>query len=58
MSVGQITSFALMVPPRSEAHVIAGHCSPSCSSRFFPETGLNVFQILLHSHLAGEIIQI
>jgi len=58
MSVGQITTFALTVPPRSEGYVIAGHCSPSCSSRLFPETGLNVFQILLHSHLAGRKIRL
>lgn len=53
ITAGHITAWTITVPPNSEDHVVVGHCSPSCSSNI-PETGINVFNILLHSHLAGD----
>lgn len=49
---GHATSWAITIPPKSEDFVIVGHCSPRCSSNI-PESGINVFSIAPHSHLAG-----
>jgi len=45
-----------IIPPQSEAFTTVGHCSGECTKDRLPETGVNIFNILLHSHLAGKTI--
>lgn len=52
------TRIQLTVPPNSENYVVTGHCSPFCTQALFPEDGINVFNNLLHAHLAGRKIKL
>jgi len=53
MMVGYDVSPALTVPPDTTNFITAGHCSPQCTEKHFPEGGIRVFNALLYSHLAG-----
>lgn len=57
LTSGHATSWSITIPPNSEGHVIVGHCSPSCSSNI-PAPGINVFNVMLHSHLAGRKLKL
>jgi len=57
LTAGHVTSWVITIPPKSEEYLLVGHCAPSCSSNI-PETGINVFNILLHSHLAGRKLKL
>ncbi|CAG7823934.1 unnamed protein product, partial [Allacma fusca] len=54
LRVGHITSASLMIPPGTSNYVITGHCSGICTQNRFPNDGINVFTVFLHSHLAGR----
>lgn len=45
---------SLMIPPKQEEFTLAGHCSSEYTKEFFPEDGLNVVIVNMHSHLAGK----
>ena len=45
---------SLMIPPNQEEFTLSGHCSSEYTKEFFPEDGLNVVIVNMHSHLAGE----
>ncbi|CAG7722116.1 unnamed protein product, partial [Allacma fusca] len=54
LRVGHITSASLMIPPSTLNYVISGHCSGICTKNRLPNDGINVFNVFLHSHLAGR----
>ncbi|XP_043252416.1 MOXD1 homolog 1 [Colletes gigas] len=43
-----------LIPPRQREYATAGYCTPHCTNTMFPETGINVVSVALHSHLAGR----
>lgn len=49
---------SLIVPPATQNHRIFGHCSPQCTQRMLPVTGINVFAGILHSHTAGRRLRL
>ncbi|KAG4066822.1 hypothetical protein HA402_012889 [Bradysia odoriphaga] len=57
ITAGHTTTLPILIPPKSESHMIVGHCAPNCSA-YIPETGIHVFNVLLHSHLAGRKLRL
>lgn len=43
-----------LVPPKQKAYATAGYCTPNCTNAMFPEDGINIVSVVLHSHLAGR----
>ncbi|KAG7210089.1 hypothetical protein KM043_011660 [Ampulex compressa] len=43
-----------LVPPRQKEYATAGYCTPHCTNTMFPDEGVNVVSVVLHSHLAGR----
>lgn len=43
-----------LVPPKQKEYATAGYCTPHCTNTMFPEEGVNVVSVVLHSHLAGR----
>ncbi|XP_015172192.1 PREDICTED: MOXD1 homolog 1 [Polistes dominula] len=43
-----------LVPPKQKEFATAGYCTPHCTNTMFPEDGVNVVSVVLHSHLAGR----
>lgn len=42
------------IPPKQKEYASAGYCTPSCTGTLFPEDGVNVVSVVLHSHMAGR----
>jgi len=53
LMIGHTVNAAQLVPPNTPEFVTVGHCHPECTGRF-PAQGLQVFNVLLHSHLSGK----
>nr|XP_012139570.1 PREDICTED: MOXD1 homolog 1 [Megachile rotundata] len=43
-----------LIPPKQKEYATAGYCTPHCTNTMFPETGVNIVSVALHSHLAGR----
>ncbi|XP_033336186.2 MOXD1 homolog 1 [Megalopta genalis] len=43
-----------LIPPKQREYATAGYCTPHCTNTMFPESGINVVSVALHSHLAGR----
>ncbi|XP_072748696.1 MOXD1 homolog 1-like [Anoplolepis gracilipes] len=43
-----------LVPPKQKEYATAGYCTPHCTNMMFPEDGINIISVVLHSHLAGR----
>ncbi|XP_076182197.1 MOXD1 homolog 1-like [Ptiloglossa arizonensis] len=43
-----------LIPPKQKEYATAGYCTPHCTNTMFPESGINVVSVALHSHLAGR----
>ncbi|CAK9833626.1 MOXD1 homolog 1 [Anthophora retusa] len=43
-----------LIPPRQKEYATAGYCTPHCTNTMFPEDGVNIVSVALHSHLAGR----
>nr|CAD7450704.1 unnamed protein product [Timema bartmani] len=55
MLVSGITVTPLhVIPPRQPQYHTVGYCNSLCTQRMFPQTGIKVVSVLLHSHLAGR----
>ncbi|CAG7674168.1 unnamed protein product, partial [Allacma fusca] len=50
--------FTMIIPPATSDYVVNGHCSSACTQSQFPENGITVFNVGLHSHLAGRKIKL
>jgi len=46
-------NMALVVPPNTANFVLNTHCDPACT-KYFPSEGIEIFNVLLHSHVAGN----
>ena len=55
MTIGHVTMASLLIPPESKNFMVTGHCSDDCTSKYFPKDGITIFNVLLHTHLAGKI---
>ncbi|KAK0078076.1 hypothetical protein PV325_003063 [Microctonus aethiopoides] len=47
-----------LIPPQQKAYSTAGYCTSDCTDMLFPDDGVNVVSVLLHSHLAGRRISL
>ncbi|XP_053974730.1 MOXD1 homolog 1 [Hylaeus volcanicus] len=43
-----------LIPPQQKEYATAGYCTSHCTNTMFPESGINVVSVALHSHLAGR----
>lgn len=48
----------IVIPPFSLNHTISGYCSEACTTKLFPEKGINVVSAKLHSHTSGRAIRL
>ncbi|XP_034951630.1 MOXD1 homolog 1 [Chelonus insularis] len=42
------------IPPEQKQYATAGYCNTQCTEKLFPEDGVNVVSVVLHSHMAGR----
>ncbi|KDR14580.1 MOXD1-like protein 1 [Zootermopsis nevadensis] len=47
-----------IVPPYQREYRTAGYCSSHCTHRMFPQTGIKLVSVVLHSHLAGKKLRL
>jgi hypothetical protein len=53
MTIGHTVLASLMIPPKSKDFMIVGHCGAECTDKGVPQEGIFMFNLLLHTHLAG-----
>lgn len=58
LTVGHSINSATLVPPNTTDFVNVGHCSTGCTTKKFPAEGIHMFNIGLHSHLAGRKLKL
>ncbi|CAL8101372.1 unnamed protein product [Orchesella dallaii] len=54
MTIGHTVVASLMIPPQQKDFQIVGHCSTGCTNLAIPPEGMNIFNILMHTHLQGK----
>jgi dimethyladenosine transferase 1 len=54
MTIGHTVQASLLIPPKTPEHMIVGHCSSECTNIAIPPKGIKIFNLLLHTHLAGR----
>ncbi|KAJ9595787.1 hypothetical protein L9F63_013031, partial [Diploptera punctata] len=47
-----------IVPPHQPEYKTAGYCNSDCTNRMFPQTGIKLVSVVLHSHLAGKKLRL
>jgi len=52
--VRSLLNFTHMIPANSREFITTAHCSPLCTNEL-PQDGINVFMMLLHAHVSGEL---
>jgi hypothetical protein len=53
LAVGMDPNWRHIIPPEQEAVVSEGHCISDCTERSLPDQGVQVFGVMLHTHLLG-----
>ena len=53
--IGHNVWFAHTIPPNAQNFLTPGHCSAECTRDRIPETGIHIFNVLLHSHSSGSL---
>ncbi|KYQ53019.1 MOXD1 like protein 1 [Trachymyrmex zeteki] len=43
-----------LIPPQRKEFATVGYCTSACTQIMFPEDGINIVSVVLHSHLAGR----
>jgi hypothetical protein len=56
--MSQAMTYSHIVPPLVQEYVTVGHCSPVCTGQVIPGDGAKIFNVLLHSHLAGRKLKL
>lgn len=51
---GVPASASILIPPNTPAERILGHCGSGCTDLMFPDEGINLFMMNMHTHLAGR----
>jgi len=54
MTIGHTVVASLLIPPKSKNFQIVGHCSSECTNKVIPDSGISIFNVLMHTHLAGK----
>lgn len=54
MISGVSVSDTQMIPPGQKLYRNVGICGPSCTGVMFPEEGINIVSVTMHSHVAGR----
>lgn len=54
LRIGQYYDYNFVVPPNSTEYLVVGHCSSNCTKKWVPEEGVEIFNIMLHSHAYGK----
>jgi hypothetical protein len=54
LSVGMDPNWRHIIPPEQPAVVSEGHCIGTCTERTLPKQGVQVFGVMLHTHLLGQ----
>jgi len=50
---GHPITFSHLIPPKATNFVTISHCGPECTGRTIEADGINLFNVMLHSHLLG-----
>ncbi|CAG7729787.1 unnamed protein product, partial [Allacma fusca] len=58
LSIGHEVRFTLTIPPATSDFTVVGHCSSACTKRNVPAGGINIINVLLHSHMAGRQLKL
>ncbi|XP_068207395.1 MOXD1 homolog 2-like [Palaemon carinicauda] len=58
MSIGLDPSWKHQIPPRQRTVLSEGHCVGECTEAALPPTGINVFAVILHTHLLGRKVRV
>jgi len=53
MTIGHTVLASLVIPPKTKDFMIVGHCGADCTNKAIPKEGINFFNLMLHTHLAG-----
>jgi len=56
LSVGMDPNWRHIIPPEQKAVVSEGHCIGTCTERSLPKQGVQVFGVMLHTHLLGQFL--
>ncbi|KAK8384812.1 hypothetical protein O3P69_014395 [Scylla paramamosain] len=57
LTLGHTVSPTMIIPPGQEWTTVA-HCTSTCTQKTVPQTGITVFQGVLHAHLLGSSISV
>ncbi|XP_042882375.1 MOXD1 homolog 2-like [Penaeus japonicus] len=58
LSVGLDPNWKHLIPPRQRTVLSEGHCVGECTQEALPRTGINVFAVILHTHLLGRKVRV
>ncbi|KAK4302315.1 hypothetical protein Pmani_025590 [Petrolisthes manimaculis] len=58
LSVGLDPNWKHLIPPHQRTVLSEGHCVAECTNAAFPPTGINVFAVILHTHLLGRSVRV
>ncbi|XP_069156757.1 DBH-like monooxygenase protein 1 [Procambarus clarkii] len=58
LSIGLEPSWKHLIPPRQRTVLSEGHCVAECTQAALPTTGINVFAVILHTHLLGRKVRV
>jgi dimethyladenosine transferase 1 len=58
LTIGHDLAVSHLLPPGVQSFLTVGHCGSECTNVGFPADGINVFNVLLHSHLAGRKLKL
>ncbi|XP_064082617.1 DBH-like monooxygenase protein 1 [Macrobrachium nipponense] len=58
LSIGLDPNWKHQIPPRQRTVLSEGHCVGECTEAALPPTGINVFAVILHTHLLGRKVRV
>nr|XP_053650331.1 DBH-like monooxygenase protein 1 [Cherax quadricarinatus] len=58
LSIGLEPSWKHLIPPRQRTVLSEGHCVSECTQAALSPTGINVFAVILHTHLLGRKVRV
>mmetsp|Transcript_1508 Transcript_1508/g.4760 ORF Transcript_1508/g.4760 Transcript_1508/m.4760 type:complete len:835 (-) Transcript_1508:141-2645(-) len=53
-----VVSSSLRIPAGEEKYAIEGWCPAGCTNEYFPEEGITIFGLNLHSHVSGRALSL
>ncbi|KAG5679456.1 hypothetical protein PVAND_009021 [Polypedilum vanderplanki] len=58
MTAGVTVSDTQLVPPRQKSFRNIGICGPSCTEKVFPDNGINIVSVSIHTHTSGKNVKL